>query len=129
MPEAKDVLEDAIIRHNSGFPLDVNTRKSFHLILWEQAAAAMDVGCGRGYVGEGRIGWGRGGECTHPLVVHSRQAPVSGFRTRGSCHVLESKAHTLTESVPQNRKLSEAVLLSPCASNLHTRSSTTLCCQ
>lgn len=46
MPEAKDVLEDVIIRHNSGLPLDVNTRKSFHLILWEQAAAAMDVSCG-----------------------------------------------------------------------------------
>ena len=51
MLEAKDVLEDVIIRHNSGLPLDVNTRKSFHLTLWEQAAAAMDVGCGLWGVG------------------------------------------------------------------------------
>ena len=61
LPEAKDVLEDVIIRHNSGLPLDVNTRKSFHLILWEQAAAAMDVGCGWGCVGEGCVGWVVGG--------------------------------------------------------------------
>ena len=46
MQEAKDVLEDVIIRHNAGQPLDVSTRKSFHLVLWEQAASALDVRVG-----------------------------------------------------------------------------------
>ena len=32
-----------LLAHNTGGPLDVKSRKRFHLILWEQAARAYEV--------------------------------------------------------------------------------------
>ncbi|KXJ24095.1 Testis-expressed sequence 11 protein [Exaiptasia diaphana] len=40
--EAKEVVEDCISGHNTGRPLDEETRKMFHILLWEKAAAFYD---------------------------------------------------------------------------------------
>ncbi|XP_046374290.2 testis-expressed protein 11-like isoform X1 [Haliotis rufescens] len=40
--QAKLFTEECITAHNTGRPLDINTRKQFHLVFWEQAGAAFE---------------------------------------------------------------------------------------
>ena len=43
MAEAKLLLEDCIKGHHTGQPLDMKVRKTFHVLLWQQAAVAFEV--------------------------------------------------------------------------------------
>ncbi|XP_046583412.1 testis-expressed protein 11-like [Haliotis rubra] len=40
--QAKLFSEECITAHNTGRPLDINTRKQFHLVFWEKAGAAFE---------------------------------------------------------------------------------------